>query len=155
MKKYLIALMAMLLSAGVYAQKTTVNFHDTQARALETTTVSHVKPLIVEVDVNPERKTTTRWLTEDAVKAMNGDVANIRSWITFQFTKDHDADVVVAPMYEINTNDTKGGYDVTVVGFIGKFKNWRSLANEDYDWIRMESVLKTSDREKVEAIMKK
>jgi hypothetical protein len=86
---------------------------------------------------------------------MNGDVANIRSWITFQFTKDHDADVVVAPMYEINTNDTKGGYDVTVVGFIGKFKNWRSLTNEDYDWIRMESVLKTSDREKVEAIMKK
>jgi hypothetical protein len=156
MKKYVIALITMLLSVGTYAQKTTVKFHDTQARALETTTVSHVKPLIVEVEVTPTRISDQWPLSDEDVHAMNGDVTNIRSWATFQSAQKHQADVIVAPMYEIKSLESSGGgYVVTVVGFIGKFKNWRSLTNDDYEWIRMENVMKTSDREKVEAIIKK
>jgi hypothetical protein len=156
MKRYVIALMAVLLSVGAFAQKTTVNFHDTQARALETTTVSHVKPLIVEVEVTPERVSLENlWLSDEDVKSMNGDVANIRSWATFQCAKNYGADVIVAPMYEIKSDATRGGYNVTVVGFIGKFKNWRSITDADYEWVRMENTWKTSDREKVEAIVKK
>jgi hypothetical protein len=155
MKKYVIALMAVLLSVGAFAQKTTVNFQDTQARALETTTVSHVKPLIVEVEVDPVRISRELWLSDEDVKSMNGDIANIRSWATFQCAKEKKADVIVAPMYEIKSDATRGGYNVTVVGFLGYFKNWRSITDADYEWVRMENTWKTSDREKVEAIVKK
>jgi hypothetical protein len=146
---------AMLLSLGAYAQKTTVKFHDTQARALETTTSSHVKPLVVEVEVAPARFTDEWTLVEEDVKGMNGDVANLRSWATFQSAKKHNADVIVAPMYEIKNDDKTGIFYVTVVGYEGHFKNWRSVNSTDYDWIRLEEVVDTSDRKKVEAIVKK
>jgi hypothetical protein len=147
---------AMLLSLGAYAQKTTtVKFHDTQARALETTTGSHVKPLVVEVEVAPARFTDEWPLSEEDVKGMNGDVANLRSWATFQSAKKHNADVIVAPMYEIKNDDKTGVFYVTVVGYEGHFKNWRSVNSTDYDWIKLEDVVNTSDRKKVEAIVKK
>ena len=57
-------------------------------------------------------------------------------------------------MYEVKSAEN-GGFIVTVVGFVGKFKNWRSMNQEDYEWVRLENTWKTSDREKVEAIIKK
>jgi hypothetical protein len=148
---------AMLLSLGAYAQKTTtVKFHDTQARALETTTSSHVKPLVVEVEVEPKRRTQPLHLTEEEMRGLNGDVSNVRSWATFRVANidSLECDVVVAPMFEISTNEEKGGYDVFVVYYRGTFKNWRSVKEEDYEWIRIEGAIKTSEREKVEAVVK-
>jgi hypothetical protein len=58
-------------------------------------------------------------------------------------------------MFEISTNELKGGYDVRIIGYIGKFKNWRTLAPEDYDWIRLERAVETSVRDKVAAVEKK
>jgi hypothetical protein len=145
----------MLMSLGANAQKTTVKYHDTQARALETTTSSHVKPLVVEVEVGPTRFTDDWSLSEEDVKGMNGDVTNLRSWATFQSAKKHNADVVVAPMYEIKNDEKTGIFIVTVMGYEGHFKNWRSINSTDYDWVKLEKTYNTSDREKVEAIVKK
>jgi hypothetical protein len=154
MKKGILIFALMLFGIGANAQKTTVKFHDTQARALETTTSSHVKPLVVEVEVSPAKFTDEWPLSDEDVKGMNGDVSNLRSWATFQSAKKHNADVIVAPMYEIKNDEKTGIYSVTVVGYEGRFKNWRSINSTDYDWVRLENVFKTSDREKVEAIVK-
>jgi hypothetical protein len=105
--------------------------------------------------VAPARFTDEWTLVEEDVKGMNGDVANLRSWATFQSAKKHNADVIVAPMYEIKNDDKTGIFYVTVVGYEGHFKNWRSVNSTDYDWIRLEEVVDTSDRKKVEAIVKK
>jgi hypothetical protein len=155
MKKCIAMFVVMLISFGAYAQKTTVRFHDTQARALETTTSSHVKPLVVEVEVGQTRFTDSWTISEEDVRGMNGDVANLRSWATFQSAKKHNADVIVAPMYEIKNDESLGNYVVTVVGYEGRFKNWRSITSTDYDWVKLEKTFSTSDREKVEAIVKK
>ncbi len=156
MKKCILLFVLMLLGVGAHAQtKTTVKFHDTQARALETTTVSHVKPLVVDVEVSPTKFSDEWPLSDEDVKGMNGDISNLRSWATFQSAKKHDADVIVAPMYEIKNDVNSGTYVVTVVGYEGRFKNWRSVNATDYDWIKIEKAFNTSEREKVEAIVKK
>lgn len=160
MKKLVFIMTIALVSIiETYAQKTTVKFHDTQARALETTTVSHVKPLVVDVDVDTTIGTKGRiednWpLSKEDVESMGGDVSNIRSWATFQSAKKHGADVIVAPMYEIKTDDANNGYIVRLIGYVGRFKGWRNITDADYEWVRLEKTLKTSDREKIEAIVK-
>lgn len=161
MKKLIFIMTIALVSIiETYAQKTTVKFHDTQARALETTTVSHVKPLVVDVEIDTLIGIKGRIVKEillskeDAEESMKGDISNIRSWATFQTAKDYNADVIVAPMYEIVTDDTDNGYIVRVMGYIGRFRGWRSMKDEDHEWVRLEKTLKTSDRDKIEAIVK-
>lgn len=161
MKKVILIMLTVMVSmAGAYAQKTTLRFHDTQARALETTTVSHVKPLVVDVEVDTSIGTNGRiedsWsLSQDDVESMGGDVTNIRSWATFQSAQKHGADVIVAPMYEIKTDNASAGYIVRLIGYVGRFKGWRNISDADYEWVKLEKTLRTSDREKIEAIVKR
>lgn len=160
MKKVILMMLVATASIlGVQAQKTTVKVHDTQARALETTTVSHVKPLVVDVEIDTtigkKGRIEDNWLlSREDVDAMGGDVTNIRSWATFQSAQRHGADVIVAPMYEIKTDDASAGYVVRVIGYVGRFNGWRNITDADYEWVRLEKTLKTSDREKIEAIVK-
>jgi hypothetical protein len=57
-------------------------------------------------------------------------------------------------MFDISTDEVNGGYNVAVIYYRGTFKNWRSVKEEDYEWIRIEGAIKTSEREKVEAVVK-
>ncbi|HJG07572.1 MAG TPA: hypothetical protein K8V25_04900 [Megamonas hypermegale] len=143
---------------GAQAQKTTVKYQDTQARLLDVTSNAYVKPLTVELKVDTSKgRIVDVWpLTKEQVEVeMGGDIANIRSWGVYQSSKKHNVDVIVAATFNFKTDDTRDGfYQLTVVGYPASFVNWATATEADYEWIRMEKVVTTSEREKISAIVK-
>lgn len=155
---YFIALFAFIGIMGAQAQKTTVKYQDTHARLLDVTSNAYVKPLTVELKVDTSKgRIVDVWpLTKEQVEVeMGGDIANIRSWGVYQSSKKHNVDVIVAATFNFKTDDTRDGfYQLTVVGYPASFVNWATATEADYEWIRMEKVVTTSEREKISAIVK-
>lgn len=159
MKKfYFIALFSFIGILGMQAQKTTVKFQDTQARLLDVKTNAYVKPLTVELKVDTSKgRISDEWsLSKEQVEVeMGGDLANIRSWGGYQSSKKHNADVIVAATFNFQTDDMRNGfYKLTVVGYPATFVNWTTATQADYEWIRMEKTVTTSDKEKIAVIVK-
>lgn len=156
-RQLLIMLLSLGCIGGAYAQKDKVKIQDTQARLLDVTSNAYVKPLTVELKVNTnEGRIRDEWpLTkEQAEIEMNGDIVNIRSYAVYMSSQKHNADVIVAATFNFRTNDEGTGYLITVVGYPATFENWKTAGESDYEWIRLEKTLTTSDREKISAIIK-
>lgn len=158
MKKLFVALLlAMLGVAGAQAQKTTVKIQDTQARLLDVKSNAYVRPLVVELKVDTSKgRVVDEWpLTKEQVEVeMNGDLTNIRSWGVYKSSQKHNADVIVAATFNFQTDEKPGFYKLTVICYPASFVNWETAKESDYEWIRMEKTVTTSDREKISAIVK-
>ncbi len=154
MKKTLLIGIAMAFSMVSFAQKTEYHFQDTQARLLDVTSNAYVKPLTVELNVlTKEHKTWVFPLTNAEVDAMKGDLVNIRSYAVYAASKQENCDVIVAATF--NVKSVKGGFEVTVVGYPANFINWKTATKDDYEWIKMEKVQTTSEKDKIAPVVKK
>lgn len=158
MKKLLLfTLFIFIATIGALAQKTTVKIQDTQARLLDVQSNGYVKPLTVELKVDESKgRVRDTWpLTKEQVEVeMRGDIANIRSYAIYMSSKKHNADVIVAATFNFKTSEHADGYEMEVVGFPATFINWKTATPADYEWIRMEKTQTTSDREKIQAVIK-
>ena len=158
MKKILfLTLCSLLFALGAQAQKTTVKIQDTQARLLDMQSNGYVKPLTVELKVDDSKgRIRDTWpLTKEQVEAeMRGDIVNIRSYAVYMSSKKHNADVIVAATFNFKSSDNSDGYEIEVVGFPASFINWKTATQADYEWIKMEKVQTTADREKIQAVIK-
>ena len=156
-KLFLITVSMVLIAIQANAQKTTTyRYEDTQARALDMVSKGYVKPLTVEVKVDDAkgRQHFSYNMEKDFVENdMRGDIVNIRSYGLFKASNEAKCDVIVAPTFHLFTNDN-GGYTLEIVGFAGSFVNWRTITNEDLDWIRVTQVQTTGDRQQIDAVMK-
>ena len=157
MKKIFLALLLISGSVAVAnAQKTSVKIHDTQARTVDVSPTTYVKPLTVELEVSANGKVTDTWsLSKEQVEVqMGGILENIRSWGLYASCQKWKADVIVAPIFNFRTNDAGDGYILTVIGFPANFKNWRTATESDYEWIRLEKTQTINSRENIQAIIK-
>lgn len=157
MKKILFALIILLSCTVSYAQKTTTRIQDTQARLLDVTSNAYVHPLTVELEIiKSEGRIRDVWpLTKEQVETeMLGDIANIRSYGVFMSSKRHNADVIVAATFNFRTADNGKDYELEVVGFPAIFTKWATATPADYEWIRMEKIHTTDERDKVKAVIK-
>lgn len=158
MKKLFASILLVFLGvAGMQAQKTTVKIQDTQARLLDVKSNAYVRPLVVDLKVDTSKgRIVDEWpLTKEQVEVeMNGDLTNIRSWGIYKSSQKHNADVIVAATFNFQTDDKPGFYKLTVIGYPASFVNWGTAKESDYEWIRMEKTVTTSDREKIAAIVK-
>lgn len=158
MKKTLVLALLAVLALHAQAQKTTVKMQETQARALDMQANGYVRPLTVELQVIDPAAGSVRdiWpLTkEQAEVEMHGDLQNIRSYAVYMSSKKHKADVIVAATFNFRTSEQTGGYEIEVVGFPAKFVNWKTATPADLEWIRMEKVQTTSERDKLGAVVK-
>lgn len=153
MRRSISILFLAFVSVGAFAQKTSVKIDDTQARALDVTSNAYVKPLKVELQVVGARVRDTWTLTREKIESLGGRKDNIRSYAVFLSSRKHDVDVIVAPTFSISI--TEEGGTVEVVGYPANFKNWATITAADYEWIRMEGVQDTSEREKINAVIRK
>ena len=156
MKKIALILLS-LVTLQANAQKTTTfRYEDTQARALDMVSNGYVKPLTVEVkvDATKGRQHFSYDMAKDFVESdMKGELDNIRSYGVFMAAKEAKCDVIVAPTFHLFTND-KGGYTLEIVGFAGSFINWRTITNEDIEWIKTTQPRTTNDGRQVDAVLK-
>lgn len=176
MKKSLVMLTFLGLATGVsYAQKqTTVKIQETQARILDVSPNAYVKPLTVELKVDTEgakflgnvdgqiltreaggRVVCNVIITNEEVEGMNGNIENMRSYALFQTAQLCHCDVIVAATFNLKTRDEGDGYVMKVVGYPASFTGWATATQQDYQWIQMEKVQTTSDREKIQAVIKR
>ena len=160
-KLILIISLAFIGTAGVYAQKTnektTVRIQDTQARTLDVNSNAYVKPLTVELQVDKSKgRVKDEWtLTkEQAEVEMQGNIENIRAYAVYMSSQRHNVDVIVATTFNFRTNNEGTGYLITVVGYPATFVNWKTADASDYEWIRMEKTLTTSEMDKIAGVVK-
>ena len=154
MKKYfLIAVAIVAFATNVNAQKTVVkteSFSSTQARMLEVTAKSYVRPLVVDLVV---KKGQNRMLYKhsytrnDVDVAMRGSLDNLRSRVIYDATADPawDCDAVVAPTFKIELSPDQSMYIVEMKGFPANFdpNSWHPLgkgteAQDDYKWLELD-----------------
>lgn len=158
MKKVLtvLATLCCIIVANAQSKNQTTIIQETQARLLDVNPNAYVKPLTVEVEVLPTGRVRDVWpLTADQVKSLGGDLANIRSWGVFQSSHKHNCDLIVAATFDFKSDIANPDvYQLTVVGFPANFVRWKTADDKDFEWIRMEKVKTTDDREKIQAIVK-
>lgn len=133
---FVFAALAVLMAwpADALAQK--VNYRQSQSRMVEPQSQVFVRPLVVELQVlNSERQVDEWEVPElDITKATVEDIANEKVNALYKSAQKHDADVIVAPTFDIRT--AKKGIVITVIGFPAKYVNWQVAREErDYKWI--------------------
>ena len=138
MKKTLFSLVVMTMLIGwsqsVMAQK--VEYRQSQSRMIEPQSQVFVRPLIVDLQVLTTERQVDEWEVPeiDITKATVGDSANEKIKALYKSARAHDADVIVAPTFDIRS--AKKGVIITVIGFPAKYVNWQVAKEEkDYKWI--------------------
>ena len=154
MKRILsILLMALCFCAVGFAQKnktviTSREFSDTQARLLEVTAKSYVKPLVAEFQVRDGGKFEryVRDYPQALVEiGMDGSLDNLRSRVIFDVTDSIGCDAIVAATFKIDLveNTPKGTcYRVVMKGIPADFVvgSWHPMGKDDYEWIRIDNL---------------
>ena len=75
-------------------------------------------------------------MSKDEVEiAYKGEIQNIRSYAIYRVLTEYNAHCLVADLVNIDTENADKGYTITVMGFLGKYVNWRLPKQEDYDWM--------------------
>ncbi len=164
-KVLMAAILSVACAASAMAQKTTevISLKETQARLLDVMSNAYVRPLTVELQVdNSKGRIRDKWeftgteLMDLGAITANGTLnfSNLRSYGVYKSAEKHNCDVIVAATFNFETVDLKNGGTLEVVGFPANFINWKTADDGDLEWIRMEKVQTTSERDKLNAIVK-
>jgi len=155
MKRSLLLVFTIAMSLFCYAQKTEFRFQDTQARLLDVTSNAYVKPLTVELKVLTNKRVSEiiKLTRQEVEQDMKGDLNNIRSFAVYRASQLHDCDVIVAATFNVRTAGE--GYEVNIIGYPANFVNWQTATQADYEWIKMEKTVTTSERDKISAAVRK
>ncbi len=155
MKRTLFVMMVLVMCTISYAQKTEFRFQATQARLLDVQSNAYVKPLTVELQVVSQKRVSEiiKLTRQEVEQDMKGDLENIRSYAVYRASQIHDCDVIVAATFNVRTVDN--GYEVNIIGYPANFVNWKTASQADYEWIKMEKTVTTSEREKISAAVRK
>lgn len=156
-KRFILAsLLAAICTCAGMAQK--VEYRESQARLAEPSMGVYIKPLIADLDIDETvGKIRDKWeFTNKDVDALSNSVANLRARALFRSAEKHDADVIVAASFDIESMEDGKGYYVTVIGYPAKYVKWRTATPEDQEWIRQEKMTSgnTKDKEATQAINK-
>lgn len=122
------------VSQSVMAQK--VEYRQSQSRMLEPQQQVFVRPLVVDLKVTTTERQKAIWPFPEVeiTKMTTQDVANLKINALYLTAQKFDADVIVAPTFDIRT--VKKGIEITVIGFPAKYENWKvATKEEDYRWI--------------------
>jgi len=151
MKRIVLIMLAFtLFIAGVNAQKTVIKterISDTQARMLEVTAKSYVRPLVVDLVVAKGQacKKFKRSYTIEEYKAMGGSHDNLRSRVIYEATSDApdawNCDAVVAATFKIEV--TPEGAEVEMKGFPANFNpnSWHNMEEKDFEWMKVDRAI--------------
>ena len=156
--------------------KTSVKKEVRAARILNVTTDAHVKPQVVDFEIIPSAEVAARipslnaadktrkyecynetgrvevtfHITKDFMEdVLKSQRSKVEIWGASKVTRDFHADILVGAIFEYRTCDNSDDFELTVIGYPARFKNWRSLTTEDYKWMNPELFLERHDTKPV------
>lgn len=161
MKKCLMLASFALMSLTVYAQKTVIttrNFSDTQARMLEVTATSYVRPLVVDLTVQrgQQRKLFTKNYSKvDFEVAMGANLDNLRSRAIYDASEQWGCDAIVAATFKIEYNESDQVYMLEMKGFPANFDpdSWHSMDDKDFKWIEVDRSARSFNENRAGAVI--
>jgi hypothetical protein len=141
--------------AAAYAQKTVITsreFSNTQARLLEVTAKSYIKPLVAEFMVKDggQFKRFERSYSKTLVEVgMEGNLDNLRSRVIFDATEEYGCDAIVAATFCIELSQDGKFYDVIMKGIPADFVpgSWHPMNEKDFEWIKIDNMSTDTYRE--------
>lgn len=160
MKRFALSAVAMGLAAiSVNAQKTVVttkSFSDTQARMLEVTAKSYVRPLIVDLKVTGPRNTFKKQYSKTDVEiAMGGNLDNLRSRAIYDASEKLNCDAIVAATFKIELTADGSAYDLEMKGFPANFDqaSWHPMNEKDYQWLEVDKMVSAGEYKKTGSVI--
>lgn len=166
MKKFFcIAMLGFAIATTATAQKTiikTESFSDTQARMLDVTAKSYVRPLVVDLVVakGQTRKVFKHTYTRNEFEvAMERNLDNLRSRAVYDATAEWGCDAAVAATFKIELNEEQTGYTVEMKGFPANFdsNSWHPMDKSDFEWMQVDrnlSLDKVNDPDRAGAVIR-
>jgi hypothetical protein len=166
MKKLTLVLVAFAMACvTASAQKTVIKteqFSDTQARMLEVTAKSYVRPLVVDLVVakGQTRKIYNHTYQRTEVDvAMDGNLDNLRSRSIYDAASQWGCDAVVAATFKIELTPDRAGYAVEMRGFPANFdpQSWHPMNESDFKWMQVDqaiSIDKLNDPDRAGAVIR-
>lgn len=162
MKRFSLLIMTMILvvTSANAQQKTIVttkSFSDTQARMLEVTAKSYVRPLIVDLQVVGPRNTFTKQYSKTDVEiAMGGNLDNLRSRAIYDAAEKLNCDAIVAATFKIELSDDGKVYNLEMKGFPANFdqSSWHPMNEKDYQWLEVDKMVSASDIDRAGAVIR-
>lgn len=161
MKRFTLLLATIGLTAiSVNAQKavvvTTKSFSDTQARMLEVTAKSYVRPLIVDLKVIGSRNTFTKQYSKTDVEvAMGGNLDNLRSRAIYDASEKLNCDAIVAATFKIELTADGNAYNLEMKGFPANFDqaSWHPMNEKDYQWLEVDKMVSSGENKRTGSVI--
>lgn len=161
MKRFTLLLATIGLTAiSVNAQKavvvTTKSFSDTQARMLEVTAKSYVRPLIVDLKVIGPRNTFTKQYSKTDVEvAMGGNLDNLRSRAIYDASEKLNCDAIVAATFKIELTADGNAYNLEMKGFPANFDqaSWHPMNEKDYQWLEVDKMVSSGENKRTGSVI--
>lgn len=146
MKKLSLTVAALFICLATNAQSKVVkqeSFIDTQARMVEVTAKSYIRPLIANLVVEKgtkSRKFQKEYPVKDVIIGMQGNPDNLRSRAIYDATDQWGCDAIVAATFKIELLQDKDVYCVEMKGFPANFdpNSWHPITEEDQKWLEKE-----------------
>lgn len=161
MKRFTLLLATIgLTTISVNAQKavvvTTKSFSDTQARMLEVTAKSYVRPLIVDLKVIGSRNTFTKQYSKTDVEvAMGGNLDNLRSRAIYDASEKLNCDAIVAATFKIELTADGNAYNLEMKGFPANFDqtSWHPMNEKDYQWLEVDKMVSNGENKRTGSVI--
>ena len=146
MKRKLLVLIAVTICMAGYAQKTVIkteSFSDTQARMVEVTAKSYVRPLIVDLVVAKGQSSKIfnhNYTRDEVIVGMEGNPDNLRSRAIYDAAEEWKCDAIVAATFKIELSEDGKFYKVEMKGFPANFdpNSWHPMDEKDYEWMKVD-----------------
>lgn len=94
------------------------------------------KPIIVDMDVNETKVTGTFAVSGSS------NIEEAKGIAVAELVKKENADLLVEPIFEIETFQTGNGMNVKVTGFPAKYKNFRPIQSSDIELLKVGEIQK-------------
>lgn len=152
MKKIFVLFAMASATLSVTAQKNIISLESSQARTMEVVNNSYVRPVTVELKIDEQKgRINDVWnISYDEFTSIAGPISDkgysdlqmqfLRNYATFKSTQKHQCDVIVAPIFDIQTKNLAQGATITLIGFTANYVNWRTMQDSDLPWIRIENM---------------
>ena len=145
-KHYIIAaLLFVAFASSALAQNKNgqkVGYDEATAVSVETVTSAHITPIVADVNVSNTKISHSETFSNELSRFdiehpdQSAELHYLKNYTLNKAISNSKADMIIAPIYEINTSADMNTITVSVSGYPASYINFRTASKQDLDLIR-------------------
>lgn len=119
-----------------------VGYDEATAISVEPVTSAHVTPIVADVNVSATKISHSETFTNELSRydiehpEKSAEIHYLKNYTLNKATSKSKADLIIAPIYEINTSADMQTITVNVSGYPATYTNFRTATTQDLDLIK-------------------